>query len=123
MQGAGLKPIDLARATGRTSGAVTQWLNGSTKTLKADTASRMEAATGYRSGWIATGRGQQRVATQTVVQMACSTEAQMLAQMLAQQFDKVAEPKRFALLAAVSQLIAAAQLEPAQNPAPRPSDS
>lgn len=48
---------DIARATKKTEGAVTQWLDGTTKSLRAETAALLEAATGYRAGWLATGRG------------------------------------------------------------------
>lgn len=57
MDSAGLSPADLARATKRTPGAVTQWLDGTTKSLKADTANMIEIATGYRSAWLVTGMG------------------------------------------------------------------
>ena len=64
MDGAGMSPADLARATKRTPGAVTQWLDGMTKSLKAETASRIELATGYCATWIATGKGQKKLAEQ-----------------------------------------------------------
>lgn len=57
MDFAGMSAADLARATKRTPGAVTQWLDGSTKSLKADTANMIESATGYRSAWLVTGKG------------------------------------------------------------------
>lgn len=56
-------PADIARATGITPGAVSQWLDGQTKSLKAETAALLESATGYRAGWIATGRGERRIHT------------------------------------------------------------
>lgn len=48
---------DIARATGKTPGSVTQWLDGTIKSLKADTATKLEIATGYRASWLVTGRG------------------------------------------------------------------
>jgi SOS-response transcriptional repressor LexA len=57
----GKTQAEIARATGRTEGAVTQWLDGSTKSLKANTAALLEAATGYSATWIVTGRGERRV--------------------------------------------------------------
>jgi len=48
---------DIARATRRTPAAVTQWMDGTTKSLKAETADLLEKATGYRAGWIITGKG------------------------------------------------------------------
>lgn len=64
MDGAGMSPADLARATKRTPGAVTQWLDGTTKSLKAETASRIEQATGYCATWIATGKGPRKLTEQ-----------------------------------------------------------
>lgn len=61
MDGAGLKPLQLAKACKVTSGAVTQWTQGTTKSLKADTASKMEKATGYRADWILYGTGEKKV--------------------------------------------------------------
>lgn len=57
-----MKPADLARKTGVSGGAVTQWLDGSTKGLKAEVAAELELATGYRSTWIVTGKGPKTVA-------------------------------------------------------------
>lgn len=58
----GLKATDLAKATRKTAGAVSQWLDGSTKSLRGETAALIEAATGYRSSWLATGKGPKFVA-------------------------------------------------------------
>ena len=58
MEGANLKRLQFAKATNRSSGAVTQWLDGTTKSLKAETAELMEAVTGYSAKWISTGRGE-----------------------------------------------------------------
>jgi transcriptional regulator with XRE-family HTH domain len=58
MEAAGLSPADLARATKTSPGGVSQWLDGKTKSLKAETAARMEKATGINARWIATGEGQ-----------------------------------------------------------------
>jgi SOS-response transcriptional repressor LexA len=52
-----MSPADLARAAEVTPGAVTQWLDGTTKSLRAEKAARLEAATGYRASWIVTGKG------------------------------------------------------------------
>lgn len=57
MEGAGLTAAELARKTGKTAGAVSQWLDGSTRSIKGDTAAALEAATGYRGAWISTGKG------------------------------------------------------------------
>ena len=52
-----MSPADLARATKKTPGAVTQWLDGTIKSLKGETASVLQTATGYNSNWLATGKG------------------------------------------------------------------
>lgn len=52
-----LKPSELARAADVTNAAVTMWLDGTTKSLKAETANKIEIATGYRAAWIVTGKG------------------------------------------------------------------
>jgi phage repressor protein C with HTH and peptisase S24 domain len=56
MEGAQLRPADLARATKKTSGAIAMWLGGSIKSLKAESAAALESATGYSADWIVTGR-------------------------------------------------------------------
>ena len=50
-------PADIARATKKTESAVSQWLDGSTKSLRGETAAMLEVATGYRAAWITTGKG------------------------------------------------------------------
>jgi hypothetical protein len=52
---------EFARACGVASASVTFWLSGDTKSLKAETAAKMEKVTGYRSAWIVTGLGPRRV--------------------------------------------------------------
>ena len=58
MESAKLKPLQLANSCGVSSGAVTHWLNGATKALKAETANRMQQVTGYNANWIITGLGE-----------------------------------------------------------------
>lgn len=65
MHGAGLKKLQLAKATGKSSGAVTQWIDGSTKTLKAETAAKLQAATGYSAVWLVTGKGEKLAGSKT----------------------------------------------------------
>lgn len=65
MNGAGLKKLQLAKATGKSSGAVTQWIDGSTKALKADTAAKLQAATGYSAVWLVTGKGEKLAGSKT----------------------------------------------------------
>jgi SOS-response transcriptional repressor LexA len=47
----------IAAEVGVSPGAVTQWLTGGTKGLKAETAEALEKATGVRSTWLVTGKG------------------------------------------------------------------
>ena len=66
MNAANLSAADLARATKKTPGAVTQWLDGTIKSLKAETANMMELATGYRAMWLVTGKGPKKVISAAV---------------------------------------------------------
>ncbi|NMM21558.1 MAG: LexA family transcriptional regulator [Rhodoferax sp.] len=54
---AGYTKSKLAKAAGKTPPAVTHWLNGDTKEIKADSAAGLQALTGYSSVWISEGRG------------------------------------------------------------------
>lgn len=56
-----LSKAAFARAVGVTGASVTQWLDGTTKSLKGDVATKMERATGYRADWILNGRLPKRV--------------------------------------------------------------
>lgn len=57
IQATGRKPADIARSIGRTPSAISQLMDGTTKSLKADTAYRLEAETGFRSNWLISGKG------------------------------------------------------------------
>jgi hypothetical protein len=59
---AGYRPTDLAKAAGVTSGAVSQWLSGQTKTLKAHAALGLARLTGWPAEWWVSGRGPRAVA-------------------------------------------------------------
>ncbi len=52
-----IAPAELARAALVSTSAVSQWISGGTKTLKAATAANIERALGWRADWLATGRG------------------------------------------------------------------
>lgn len=52
---------ELARAVGKSDAAVSLWLDGSTKTLKGETAVLLERATGFRANWLITGKGPKRL--------------------------------------------------------------
>jgi len=66
IEGSGKSQADIAREVGVSNSAVTLWLNGGIKSLKADTATALQRATGYRSEWIVTGRGQKKLAQSNV---------------------------------------------------------
>jgi len=56
----GLIDADLAKELGVTRGAISQWRSGGVKTLKGDTAAKIEAITGYSSTWLSTGKGDKK---------------------------------------------------------------
>lgn len=58
----GKSKADIARACAVSPASVTFWLNGETKSLKAETALALEQATGYRAIWLLKGVGPRRVA-------------------------------------------------------------
>jgi transcriptional regulator with XRE-family HTH domain len=67
-------PAEFARAVKVTPASVTFWLDGSTKSLKADKAAQIEQATGYRALWIVTGKGPKRVTSDPVSVFEALTE-------------------------------------------------
>lgn len=62
IQRSGKTQAQIATETGKSPGAVTQWLDGTTKSLRADTAAALEQATGYSAGWLVTGKGPKLIA-------------------------------------------------------------
>lgn len=62
----GKTQAQIAAETNKSAGAVTQWLDGTTKSLRADTAAALERATGYRAAWLVTGKGPKLVEAQNV---------------------------------------------------------
>ncbi len=60
---AGYTPTELARAAGKTPGAVSQWRSGQTKRLSAEAALGLESTTGWSAQWWTTGRGPKQRAT------------------------------------------------------------
>ena len=54
---AGYKKAEVARAAGKSPAAVTQWISGETKEIKADSAAGIQKVTGFSAVWIATGQG------------------------------------------------------------------
>jgi SOS-response transcriptional repressor LexA len=65
----GKSQAEIAREMGITQSAITQWLSGSTKTLRAESALALEKATGVRAAWIAKGAGPKFVEQRAGVQM------------------------------------------------------
>lgn len=59
-------PGEFAKACGVSAGAVTQWITGDTKTLKAEPVAHMEARYGYRASWIVLGKGPKKLADHSV---------------------------------------------------------
>lgn len=51
---------EIAKVTGVTSSAVTQWKDGPTKSLKIAPATKLAAASGFSAMWIATGMGPEK---------------------------------------------------------------
>lgn len=62
IQHSGKTQAQIAIETTKSPGAVTQWLDGTTKSLRADTAAALERATGYNATWLVTGKGPKLVA-------------------------------------------------------------
>lgn len=58
-----MTPAELARKAKVTPASVTFWLDGTTKSLRAEKATMIEQATGYRSAWIVTGKGPKKVSS------------------------------------------------------------
>jgi hypothetical protein len=52
-----MTPTDFARACKVSPASVTFWLDGKTKSLKAETAAQIQAVTGYSANWIVKGVG------------------------------------------------------------------
>lgn len=64
---AGYTRTQIAKAAGKSQGAVTQWLSGDTKELKSDSAAGIQALTGFSAVWLATGKGPRMAADVTNV--------------------------------------------------------
>lgn len=60
MEVAELTPTTLSVRAGVSGGAVTHWLNGSTRALKSETADRIAKATGFNARWLALGEGPEK---------------------------------------------------------------
>lgn len=53
----GKSQAQIATETKKSPGAVSQWVDGRIKNLRADTAEALAHATGYRASWLVTGKG------------------------------------------------------------------
>lgn len=62
VKGSGKPQAALAREMGVSQSAIAQWMSGNVKSLRAESASALEAATGYSARWIVTGKGPQHIA-------------------------------------------------------------
>jgi SOS-response transcriptional repressor LexA len=58
---AGYSQAQLAKAAGKTPAAVTFWLDGNSKSIKADSAAGIQSLTGFSAVWIATGKGPKKI--------------------------------------------------------------
>jgi transcriptional regulator with XRE-family HTH domain len=67
IKGSGKTKAQVARECEVTSGAVSQWLSGNVKSLKAETAMALEAATGYRATWLLHGKGAKTRAEPSII--------------------------------------------------------
>ena len=66
IQHSGRKPAEIARAIKKTPSAISQLMDGTTKSLKADTASGLERETGYRANWLISGVGPKRLSVANI---------------------------------------------------------
>lgn len=71
---AGKSPTQVAAETGVSDSAISQLLSGKTKTLRASTAVKLEAATGVRTSWLVSGDGPQLAAPMAIHHMAGSSD-------------------------------------------------
>jgi len=55
-----ITPAAFSRQIGVSPAAVSLWLSGATKSLKAEHATKIEQATGYRATWLVTGNGPEK---------------------------------------------------------------
>lgn len=58
--GSGKTQAQIAKEAGISQGAISQYLSGHVKSLKAGTAAKLSEATGYAATWLATGEGPEK---------------------------------------------------------------
>lgn len=70
LESTGKKDAQLSREIGISKSAFTQWRNGDIRGLKAETAAKLEKATGYSAVWLATGKGAKKTHEQNATHVA-----------------------------------------------------
>lgn len=78
LQSTGLSQAELARAAGVTEPAVVHWLSGNTHSLKGVVAARIEATTGFRAAWVASGKGQKLISPSQEEDMLLPREVELI---------------------------------------------
>lgn len=116
--GEDMTPAELARACKVTQASVSFWLDGSTKSLKAEKAALIEQKTGYRASWIVTGKGPKKVEDPPMPAEVPAEEAELL-DLRAQ----LSPTSRFALTQFAKAMLATETPidEPPDAPPPAPS--
>jgi SOS-response transcriptional repressor LexA len=88
----GKRPVEIARAIGRTPSAISQLMDGTTKSLKAETAERLQNVTGYRSAWLVSGRGPKLVSDNTEPGPSLQSEVPVISWVKAGEWAEAADP-------------------------------
>jgi transcriptional regulator with XRE-family HTH domain len=126
IKASGKTQADIARACKVSDSAVTQWIKGPVKGLKAETALALADATGYRMQWILNGRGpklradRDRVAGAPESQPSSQTfsvDAERLATLLDEIEDEGARRRaRYAAQSVILRLLQGLPLQPTAAP-------
>lgn len=88
----GKRPVEIARAIGRTPSAISQLMDGTTKSLKAETSERLQQVTGYRSTWLVSGRGPKLVSDNTEPGPHLYSEVPLISWVKAGEWAEAADP-------------------------------
>jgi SOS-response transcriptional repressor LexA len=89
--GSGMRPVEVARAAGRSPSAISQLMDGTTKSLKAETAERLQQVTGYRSTWLVSGTGPKRVSGNTEPGPSLFAEVPLISWVTAGKWDEAVD--------------------------------
>ncbi|MBT2322549.1 helix-turn-helix transcriptional regulator [Variovorax paradoxus] len=95
-----LSNAELARRTGKSQGAVSQWIDGTVNSLRAETAAQLERATGYRAAWIVTGKGPKMVSEAPAPEISLDDALQVLGIAIEAVTDASARASAFSMLTA-----------------------